>query len=216
MKIHIAHLYYDLLNLYGENGNIKALKKALEKNHDVYIHFLTIGDTLELDKYDFIYIGMGTEENMHIALKHLIKYKDELKKYIESNKIILATGNSFEMFGKFINYKGKHIKALNLFAYYSEDTDKRIIGEKKVICPFISKPIIGFENRGSVTKGQLNFLETGYNYKNFYGTYIIGPILVRNPELLKYFIYKLTKKHEKIDLKLEEEAYIRKEENYNV
>ena len=211
MKIHIAHLYYDLLNLYGENGNIKALKNALEKNNDVYIHFLTIGDDFNINDYDFIYIGMGTEENMHIALKDFIKYKDDLKKYIEDDKIILATGNSFEMFGKFINYKDKHIKTLSIFNYYTEDTNKRVVGEKKLNCPFTSKPIIGFENRGSTTKGNLNFLENGYTYKNFYGTYIIGPILVRNPELLRYFIYKLTNKYEKIDLKLEEEAYNRKE-----
>lgn len=211
MKIHIAHLYYDLLNLYGENGNIKALKNTLEKNNDVYIHFLTIGDDFNINDYDFIYIGMGTEENMHIALKDFIKYKDDLKKYIEDDKIILATGNSFEMFGKFINYKDKHIKALSIFNYYTEDTNKRVVGEKKLNCPFTSKPIIGFENRGSTTKGNLNFLENGYTYKNFYGTYIIGPILVRNPELLRYFVYKLTNKYEKIDLKLEEEAYNRKE-----
>ena len=211
MKIHIAHLYYDLLNLYGENGNIKALKNALEKNNDVYIHFLTLGEEININDYEFIYIGMGTEENMHIALKDFIKYKDDLKKYIEDDKIILATGNSFEMFGKFINYKDKHIKALSIFNYYTEDTNKRVVGEKKLNCPFTSKPIIGFENRGSTTKGNLNFLENGYTYKNFYGTYIIGPILVRNPELLRYFVYKLTNKHEKIDLKLEEEAYNRKE-----
>ena len=211
MKIHIAHLYYDLLNLYGESGNIKALKHALDNDNDVYIHFLTIGDRLELDKYDFIYIGMGTEENMHIALKHLIKYKEDLKKYIKDGKIILATGNSFEMFGKFIDYHGKHIKGLGLFNYYALDTDKRIVGEKKVHSNFIKKPIIGFENRGSTTKGNLNFLENGYTENNFYGTYIIGPILVRNPELLKYFIYKLTNKKTKLDLKLEEQAYNRKE-----
>lgn len=210
MKIHIAHLYYDLLNLYGENGNIKALKKALEKDHDVYIHFLTIGDEIDFNKYDFIYMGMGTEENMHIALKHLAKYKKEIKDYIEEGKILLATGNSFEMFGKFINYKDKHIKALNLFSYYTIDTNQRIVRESIYDCDLIDKKIIGFENRGSMTKGNLNFLEYGYNYKNFYGTYLVGPLLVRNPELLKYFVTKLTGKKAKLKLKFEEAAYNKK------
>ena len=31
MTITIAYLYYNLLNLYGENGNIKMIKKILEK-----------------------------------------------------------------------------------------------------------------------------------------------------------------------------------------
>lgn len=207
MKIHIAHLYYDLLNLYGENGNIKALKSVLEKKNDVYVHFLTIDDELDLDKFDFIYIGMGTEENMHIALKHLIKYKKQVKKYIEDGKIILATGNSFEMFGNFIEYHGEKIKALDIFKYYAVDTKKRIVGEKRINSDIIDKTIIGFENRGSQTKGQLNFLENGYTYKNFYGTYLVGPLLVRNPDLLRYFVKKITNKDDKINLRFEEAAY---------
>lgn len=30
MKVKIAHLYYDLMNLYGEQGNIIALKNHLK------------------------------------------------------------------------------------------------------------------------------------------------------------------------------------------
>ena len=79
-SIHIAHLYYDLLNLYGENGNIKALKKELENQGlNVYIHFLTIDDELDLEKYDFVYIGAGTENNQKIVLPHLMKYKNIIK-----------------------------------------------------------------------------------------------------------------------------------------
>ena len=38
MKINILHLYYDLMNLYGENGNVLCLKKYLEnQNIDVTI-----------------------------------------------------------------------------------------------------------------------------------------------------------------------------------
>ena len=30
-KFKIAHLYYDLMNLYGENGNVRYLVKQLEE-----------------------------------------------------------------------------------------------------------------------------------------------------------------------------------------
>ena len=61
MEIKIAHLYYDLMNLYGENGNIKALKKQLEhQGISTKILFLTIDDTLNFDEYDVVYIGAGT------------------------------------------------------------------------------------------------------------------------------------------------------------
>ena len=53
--IHIAYLYYDLFNLYGENGNIKVLKKELENQGlKVAIHFLTIGYELNFNDYDLV------------------------------------------------------------------------------------------------------------------------------------------------------------------
>ena len=101
MIIHIAHLYYDLMNLYGENGNIKALIYALKsQNIKVNLDKLTINDEIDFNKYDLIYIGCGTESNELIVLNDILKYKKDIKKYIENNKFILATGNSFELFGK--------------------------------------------------------------------------------------------------------------------
>jgi len=64
MKIVIAYLYYDLLNLYGESGNLKMLKNHLENQKiDVIIKFLTIDDKLEFDKYDLVLMSAGTEKN---------------------------------------------------------------------------------------------------------------------------------------------------------
>ena len=49
--IKIAHLYYDLLNLYGESGNVMALKRFIERaNIETEIHFLTIGDKIDINK----------------------------------------------------------------------------------------------------------------------------------------------------------------------
>lgn len=39
MKITILYLYYDLLNLYGESGNVKVLKKSLE-SLDIDVSFI--------------------------------------------------------------------------------------------------------------------------------------------------------------------------------
>jgi len=75
--IKIAHLYYDLMNLYGESGNVKALKKFIERQGiDVEIHFLTIDDKIDFKKYDFFYLGAGSEENEYIVLSELNNYRD--------------------------------------------------------------------------------------------------------------------------------------------
>ena len=76
MKITILYLYYDILNLYGESGNVKALKKYLESLQvDVHIKFSTLNDEINLKDVDMIYIGMGSDNNQLLALKHLKKYK---------------------------------------------------------------------------------------------------------------------------------------------
>lgn len=198
MKIVIAHLYYDLLNLYGECGNVRILQKTLEENgFDVYVKLLTVGDEFNFDEYDFVYMGMGLKENLEIANEHLLGYKKELDKYIKSKKCILCTGNSYELFGKKIILEDKEIKCLGLFDFESEVLEKRNINEISASCSLSDKTIIGFVNCGSSNNLKKdNFLtdindtgnKEGIHVNNFIGTYLIGPILVRNPQLLKKVI----------------------------
>ena len=93
-KIKIAHLYYDLMNLYGENGNVRYLLDRLEKqNIDVSLYFLSIGDKIDFDKYDFYYMGTGSEENKLIVLEDIIKYKKQIKTAILNGKFFLFLYN---------------------------------------------------------------------------------------------------------------------------
>lgn len=229
MKLIIAHLYYDLLNLYGENGNVKVLKKQLENQGiDVSIKLVTIDDDLEFDKYDLVYIGAGTERNQKIALSHLITYKDIIKKMIDKNKFFLITGNSLDMFGQFIFDKDniKH-KGIGMFSYTVKEEAFRMIDEALFNLPMLNIKILGFQNQSSVIKKLDNPLfdviegigsypgssKEGTHYKRFYGTYLIGPLLVRNPKLLEHFVRELIiskDKHfnfKKFDLKIETAAY---------
>lgn len=223
MTINIGHLYYDILNLYGASGDVKAMKNYLEKqNIKVNIKFMTLNDEINLDDIDILYIGGGTENNQDLVLKHIKKYKKEILKYIEDNKLLIATSNSIELFGKTIDTK----KALNIFDFNSTRVSFRIVDE--AYFKFLNIPIIGFQNQGSVIKDikENNLFEVlrgtgsfpkskfeGYHYKNFYGTYLIGPILARNPKLLVYLMNNLIKskdKKYKINkniLKIEEKAF---------
>ena len=202
--IKIAHLYYDLMNLYGDNGNIKALKNQLDKQGvKSKIDFLTIGDTIDFAKYDFFYIGPGTRYNQKLVLKDLIKYKNEIQEAVEHNKFFLITGNAFDMFGKYILEDNKKIKTLNIFNFYSINESFRITDEVVAKTNECDDLILGFQNQDSTMHNLENPLfeiihgigsypdarSEGMRQKNFYGTYLIGPILARNPQLLK----KITK-----------------------
>lgn len=223
MKITIAHLYYDLLNLYGECGNVRILKKILEEqNVDVVVKFLTVDDKLNFEDYDFVYMGMGIEDNLKIANKHLKKYKKDIQKYIEDGKYFICTGNSYELFGKEIAFESETIKTLGIFDYKSKILEERKIMEISAKTDMIDKELIGFMNTGSTNDNEKeNFLKNinntddneGIIYKNFIGTYLIGPLLVRNPELLKLIVKKIIKEKDskyrlkKINLDFLEKAY---------
>lgn len=205
MKITIAYLYYDLLNLYGESGNIKILKQTLESlGLSPEILYRSIEDTFTFEKYDLVYLGAGTEHNQKIALKHLLKYQEIIQKRIEQGAFFLVTGNSIDLFGKHIfdQEKKKH-RGLSIFPYTVKE-EKRMIGEAIFHMNGLENAIIGFQNQSSVLKnnnhplfqvisGPGNYSDSkveGIHEKNFYGTYLLGPILVRNPHFLAYFLEK--------------------------
>lgn len=197
-EIKILHLYYDLLNMFGENGNVVALVKALEKQKvKVTVDFKSINDDIDINSYDFIYIGSGNDEDYELAKNDLKKYKEDLLEYIYSNKFLLATGNAINLFGD-----------LNILNYKSKSIDFRIVGDQIYETKLFKRKIIGFQNRNKVIydvleKNIFTVLNgTGYEpniniegiiKNNFYGTYLLGPLLVRNPYLLDYLTKKLLK-----------------------
>lgn len=213
--VKIANLYYDLLNLYGEDGNIKALSNALDFLDVEYtIDNLTISDNLDLLSYDFIYIGSGTEKNIKLVANHMLKFQDMFKSYIDHDKVILATGNSPALFGKYIkNLDESKTITLNIFNYHYIEKKERIVSEVMFKLGNFHK-MIGFYNTSyeiheEHVKNYSNIFKInksiGYNFKNenegisknnFYGTNIIGPILVRNPEFLRFIISRILEKCE--------------------
>ncbi len=206
MKIVIGHLFYNLLNLYGESGNILALKNKLEsKDIDVEIKQISLEDDLNIDELDSIYIGSGTENNQLIALDYLKKYKNSILDAIRDNKFFLVTGNAIELFGKeILNVDSSKTEAIGAFDYYTIRTKNRIVAECSYNFDKINCNIIGFTNHQGITKDIQNSLfvkyekntneilsQDGIHENNFFGTYVIGPLLVRNPEFLDYITNEL-------------------------
>ncbi len=216
MKIIIGHLYYDLMNLYGDNGNIKVLEYQLKSQKvDYEIKKLSLDDKINFKDIDLIYIGSGTEENEKLVLKDLLKYKKDIKEAYLSNKFFLITGNAIELFGQYIIDKNKDInKALNLFKYYTKEESIRIVGEVSVTTNFLKDNLLGFVNHQGNIYNDKSKIDYGIYKNNFYGGYLLGPILARNPEFMEYFITKLIKyKNKKMKIKsfnthLDEEAYL--------
>ena len=52
MELNICHLYPDVLNLYGDRGNVICMQKRLQwRGIDCNVEGISIGDPLEASKY---------------------------------------------------------------------------------------------------------------------------------------------------------------------
>lgn len=208
MEIKILHWYYDIMNLYGEYGNIKILEKHLkDQKLKVIVDRKTVNEDINLNEYDFIYIGAGTEDNQMFVMQDMIKYKEQLKEYIDSEKVALFTGNSYELLGKSIDEK----EALGILDFETTTLKNRVTSDVIYKSKFLKKQVVGFVNKMSNIVHNLNPLFEvefgigenenkdieGIKYKNFYGTHISGPILVRNPEILEMLIRIICLKKDK-------------------
>lgn len=215
MEITIGHLYYDLMNLYGEIGNIKVLTYHLKnKGIKVNIKNLSIDDDINFDELDLIYIGSGTNNNQLLVLNDILKYKEDIHKYYNDNKFFLITGNAIELFGEqIIDIDNNIHEGLKLFDYYTKENKKRIVNEVYIPSLFTKENILGFNNHfGSIYKDNIKLDNNFIFNNNFYGTYTLG-LLPRNPSFTKYFIKQLIiNKNKKFKIKdfnfkLDKKAY---------
>ena len=215
----ILHLYPDLMNLYGDYGNVKVLASHLKDlGIDVSIDTLDLNGATDLNDYDFIYMGSGTESKQQVALDDLLRFRKELKEYIENDKVALFTGNAMELFGKKVGEKD----GLGFLDFRSEISEKRYTGDVIMENEETGK-VVGFINKSSlISGGEKNKLFTyefkdnnlkdndyeGYRFHNLFGTHIIGPVLVKNPGFMKLLLKLLAKdKYQDINYPYETEAY---------
>ncbi len=217
-ELKILYLYPDILELYGDYGNIQVLKYRLEKRGiTAIIDRYSIGDdSPDFNNYDLVFAGGGADQEQGILADDLIKYKDNIKDAINNGVFFLLICGAYQLFGKY--YKsadGNIVPGLEVFDYYTEainDRKKRCIGNIIIEANLNGKTtkVIGFENHGGQTFdilkpfGKVLFgngnkfgdTQEGYFEKNVIATYLHGPLLSKNPELADYIIkYCLDRKY---------------------
>lgn len=198
----ILHLYHDIMNLYGDYANVLAMRRILEKSGEsVTVDRLSIGDDVRMSDYRFIYIGSGTERNMHVVLEDFRRFRHEIMPYIDGGGVMLLTGNAFEMLGRCVNTGETLIEGVDLFRFAAvEQYEKRLTGDAVFDCDFLDSPVVGFINKCGYCKTVPSPLFTvrrglgndeddakeGLRCKTLFGTHLTGPVLMKNPHFLTY------------------------------
>ena len=218
--IKILYLYPDMLELYGDYGNIQVLKYRIEsRGYKAIIDRYSIGDaTPNFNDYDIVFAGGGADNEQSILAKDLVQYKDNIKEAVKNGVFFLLICGAYQLFGKYYKgVEGNIIPGLEVFDYYTvanPDRKKRCIGN--IVIETNMGNVIGFENHGgqnfdiSNSFGNVLFgngnkfgdSEEGFFENNVIATYLHGPLLSKNPELCDYIIkYCLDRKYnENIEL----------------
>ena len=232
MELNICHLYPDLLNVYGDVGNILILKyRAAKRDIDVNIYNVSLNDSFKAEDYDIVFFGGGQDYEQSIVSDDLIQNKkDEITKYIEGGKVFLSICGGYQLLGKYYTTPdGEKLDGLGILDIRTDGGDTRFIGNTVIKNETTGETIVGFENHsgrthihdlkplGKVVVGFGNNGFDGYEgvtYKNTYGTYFHGSLLSKNPKFadkliktaleLKYGPFELRPLDDEFELKAKE------------
>ena len=202
MELNICHLYPDVLNLYGDGGNIITLTRRLRwRGIEATVTRAPIGSPVSLTGADFVFIGGGQDFEQQVLLEDLHRGRDrEIRAAIEDGIPFLTICGGYQMLGSYYEtYDGQRCDFIGALDLCTVGSKTRMIGNYKFQCtPEAGGSIVvGFENHsgktrlgsgvqplGKVLAGYGNNGEDGTegaHYKNVFGSYSHGPMLPKNP-----------------------------------
>lgn len=206
MKITIGHLYPDLLNLYGDRGNIQCMKKRCEwRGIEAEVKEFQLTDKIDFKELDIVLLGGGSDREQMIVCSQLKTIQNDFKSYVEDNGVVIAVCGGYQLLGHYYDTEEGRIEGLSLVDMYTEQGTPRLISNVVIESEMFSYPIVGFENHGGRTFinenqsfGKVSFGfgnngkdgQEGVMYKNVIGTYIHGPLLPKNPHVCDHLLTK--------------------------
>lgn len=217
MKLSIAHLFPELLNMYGDRGNILSISRRCKwRGIEVSITNIDIDDSLDPDEYDFYFIGGGQDQQQISVAKRLKEIAPQVHEAVDSGAVILAICGGYQLLGHYYQpFNADKLEGISVIDAYTVAGNKRFIGnvtinlDESITCK--PETLVGFENHsgltylgegirpiGKVTVGNGNNgtdQTEGAVYKHVYGTYLHGSLLPKNPHFTDLLITQALSRH---------------------
>ena len=209
MRIRVAHLYPDYLNIYADRGNIAVLaRRAALRGHELEVRSVGLGDTLDPEACDLLYVGGGQDREQALIAPDLAGKADALRTAHERGAAMLAVCGGYQLLGRGYRARdGSLMPGAGLFPHETVAGTRRMIGDVLLSCelePGVERALAGFENHagrtlldsgatplGRVVFGHGNDGESGFEgcrLGSAIGTYLHGPLLPRNPWLADWLL----------------------------
>ncbi len=218
----IAHMYPELMNLYGDCGNIAALvQRCRWREIPVEVTPVGVGDSLA-DDYDILFIGGGQDREQLLVRDDLMSHRQELVEMVAGGLVVLAVCGGYQLLGhEFLTHQGDLIDGLGLLDVTTVGGRKRLIGNVVARADWLpGRPVlIGFENHSGRTKvgpkaQPLAKVESGFGNNgsdategarngHVFGTYLHGSLLPKNPWFADYLLEAALKRRRGDDFRLE-------------
>ena len=202
MKLRICHLYGNLMNTYGDNGNLLMLQHRAKKlGYEVETTLISLEEDFNAEDFDIVMFGGGQDFEQTVVAKDLQNKKEALIQYIEDNGVVVAICGGFQLLGRYyVNASGERLNGISAIDVCTNGQfPNRLIGDIEIVNEEFGETYLGYENHigrtylgknmkplGKVVKGFGNNEEDhveGCHYKNVFCSYFHGPILVRNQHL---------------------------------
>lgn len=224
MDINIAHLYPELLNIYGDKGNITAIVKRCQwRDIGVNLHEINPGADIDPDLYDFYFIGGGQDQQQIMVASELQRQAKNLREAADNNAVFLAICGGYQLLGHYYKpHQGDKIPGISIMDAYTVAGNTRYIGNVTIetnIAALETNTLVGFENHSGLTylQGDTKPLGTvvvgngnngkdkseGGICKNIFGTYLHGSLLPKNPHFTDYLITLALKRRHGESIKLD-------------
>jgi CobQ-like glutamine amidotransferase family enzyme len=210
-RLVIAHLYPELLNLYGDGGNVTILeRRARARGIDVEVVRVEYGQTADFERADIVFLGGGPDREQRVASRELLRQENALRAYVEDDGVLLAICGGYQILGREWLMGGETVPGLGVLRITTKRAEggshNRLVGNIKLASPLATMPVIGYENHAGRTfldadvepfglvvghAGKGNNDDSGADgarYRNVVGTYLHGPLLSKNPEVADWLI----------------------------
>lgn len=216
MELKICHLYGNLMNTYGDNGNVLMLQYiARQKGVKVTTEIISLDEPFNPQDYDIVFFGGGQDYEQMIVSRDLQNKKEAITSYIENDGIVLGICGGFQLLGHYyINAKGVRLEGIGALDHYTlNQVNSRFTGDITIYDEESGDTYKGFENHngrtflgenvkplGIVQEGKGNNEKDnteGARYKNVFCSYFHGPLLVRNQHLAERIVDLAIKQKQK-------------------
>ena len=223
-QLRIAHLYPEQMNIYGDRGNLIALRQRCAwRGISTLLFPVFPGTAVDWLEIDLAFFGGGQDSGQTLIAADFVEQQATgLHAAAADGLVLLAICGGYQLLGNyFLTHTGEKLPGIGLLDVHTVGGKQRMIGNLVVDLQLadLAGQLVGFENHsgatylgakaqplGRVVKGYGNNGEDrteGAQWQNVFGCYLHGSLLPKNPHFADLLITRALQRRYGANIALE-------------